>query len=337
MRYLNLISSITLFTLLLAATSCTSIVKGLSILHFNEQLATRWAPIHHQDVDVSGGNSLGGRSDYITSIDFDGDWVTTNNWEHTDDFPLTAHAYYSVVWTSTHWFIVYAFYHPRDWCDSFGCSIINSDHENDLEGLLAIVRRPEIFSEENFGTLEAIVTVFHNDFVSFKHIDSNFTQGEEDIEGFLTMQTFNGVPHPVTAQQAKGHGLKAYPHVKIEGDYGIIYRPTEVAQEPNDPNDRDVGYKLINLFLPGNMWARRNNSETFTNDGAFQGDDGANDAANAPWAWDDSNDGSQLTGGELATDPAKLTQIYFNDLGIFSTIYTYNPYQDIGCDYPERC
>lgn len=322
---------------LLSGSSCEPLITGLSFLDFNEKLAMRWAPIHHQDVDVTGSDSLGGRSDYISAIDFDGEWKTINNWENTGNFRLLAHAYYSVVWTRTHWFIVYAFYHPRDWCDFPGCSLANSDHENDLEGLMAVVRRPARFSRTDFGNLEAVVTVFHNDFFSFTPLGSPLTDGNEDIDGLLTMQQFGGELHPVTAQEAKGHGLKAHPFVKIEGGDGVIYFPTGVSEVPSSPNDRNVGYKLVNLVLPGSMWDRRNNPETFASFGSFRGDNGKDNAAHAPWAWDDGDDGAALQGGELAVDPAKLTRIYFGGLGTFATSYTYNPYQNISCQFPDTC
>ncbi|MEU3961137.1 hypothetical protein AB0F42_15100 [Streptomyces buecherae] len=38
-----------------------------------KELAEWWAPVHFQDVDTSGATGVGGKSDYITSYDFDGD------------------------------------------------------------------------------------------------------------------------------------------------------------------------------------------------------------------------------------------------------------------------
>ena len=40
----------------------------------------------------------------------------------------------------------------------------------------------------------------------------------------------------------------------------------------------------------------------------------SNNSANAPWGWDDSNDGSVYK-GEMALDPAHLTDVYFDGLG----------------------
>lgn len=327
-------------TPVLMANSCFQTVKPIvtvaAFLSFNDSLALRWAPIHTQDVDVTGGNSLNGKSDYITNIDFDGDWNTLNNWENTPNFPLRAHVYYSVVATRTHWFIVYAFFHPRDWTDIpiFGGL---DTHENDLEGVLAIVKRPPAFNNDDFGELVGIVTVFHNDFYSYTPVGSPLTSGDEDIDGTVNMKDFDGVLHPRTAQEAKGHGIKVPPHVRIRGGDGIKYFPKDFAQEPAGPNDRDVGYKLVNIFFGNGLWDRRNNSETFHSFGSFRGDNGVDNSAKAPWAWDDHDDGSALQGGELAVDPAKLTQIYFNGLGDFSLTYKYNTYKGITCDWPNGC
>jgi len=84
------------------------------------QLALRWAPVHYQDVDQTGGHALGGAADYLAAYDFDGNLDGRDNWDHAGNaaFPLRATAYYSVVETSTHWFVVYLFFHPRDWSDS---------------------------------------------------------------------------------------------------------------------------------------------------------------------------------------------------------------------------
>ena len=78
------------------------------------ELALRWAPVHYQDTDSSDYDA-----DFLTRIDYDAEWNTLNNWEHQDDNPATlaGWTYYSVVETETHWFLLYGFYHPRDWED----------------------------------------------------------------------------------------------------------------------------------------------------------------------------------------------------------------------------
>ena len=320
----------------LTASGCEPIFQALSFLEFNQRLAYRWAPIHSQDVDVTGGSGVGGKADFITNIDFDGEWDTLNNWENTDNHPLRAYVYYSVVATRTHWFIVYAFYHPRDWSDLPVVGGLD-EHENDLEGVLAIVKRPAAFSNDDLGEFLGIVTVFHLDFFSFTPSGSPLTDGDESIDGTVNMSNFDGVPHPRTAQEATGHGIKVPPHVRIRGGGGIKYFPKGFAQQPANANDRDVGYELVNIFDGGGLWDRRNNSETFHSFGTFRGDNGADNSAHAPWAWDDHNDGSSLQGGEIALDPAKLVQKYFDGLGNFDRTYTYNAYRNISCNWPSGC
>ena len=301
---------------------------------FYERLAERWAPVHYQDVDQSGGDGLGGKADYITAINYDGDWDALNNWENLElpGMDMAAYCYYSVVQTSTHWFIIYAFFHPRDWTDNpFGSHL--DTHENDLEGVLAIVKRPDQALPENFGQLLGIITVYHLDFYSYTAPGSSLTDGQESIDGVLQMENVpdqQGALHPVTAQQAKGHGIKAYPLVQIEGGDGIKYFPSvDIAEVPSNPNDRNVKYKLVNIFEQGGLWDQRNNQATFYSNGIFRGDNGVNNSAKTPWKWDDKNDGDQLTGGELGSDPAKLVKIYFDGLGSFSETYEYNLYQGI--------
>ena len=53
------------------------------------ELALRWAPIHYQDVDATGSHALGGRSDYITKVDYDGDLNGRNNWDRAGNTDLT--------------------------------------------------------------------------------------------------------------------------------------------------------------------------------------------------------------------------------------------------------
>jgi len=84
-------------------------------INFYEQLALRWAPVHVQYVNKKGKDGLAGRADYITAVDFDGDWDMNNNWDNlsNESHQLKAHVYYSIVQTSTHWFINYAFFSSK--------------------------------------------------------------------------------------------------------------------------------------------------------------------------------------------------------------------------------
>ena len=303
----------------------------------HQELAYRYAPIHYQDVDVTGSQGLDGLGDFITAFDFDGNFHGIDNWDNTPYYTLYAHAYYSVVETATHWFLVYAFFHPRDWVDNS----YSGSHENDLEGLLVIVERPNAAHQSAFGELLGIVTVFHNHFFSFVPAGSRLQDGEEDIDGVLSFEDHDGALHPMTAQESKGHGLKAWPYVGSEdGDFrggdGIRYYPSlTTAGVPRNANDRAVPYRLVDIHEPGGLWDRRFDPDTFADFGVFVGDDhnfwsGPN-KAHAPWKWDDGDDGGayDVPSGALALDPAWVMSVYFSGYGELDRAYTFNPYKDI--------
>jgi len=295
------------------------------------QLALRWAPVHYQDVDQTGGHALGGAADYLAAYDFDGNLDGRDNWDHAGNaaFPLRATAYYSVVETSTHWFVVYLFFHPRDWSDSV--FEFDTEHENDAEGVMLAVRR----DGSAFGQLQAAVTVAHKDFFSFVPGGGAWTSGGESTDGALQMMTLGDGAHPVTAQQAKGHGLKARPAYDIVGD-GIVYFPSlTTAGVPTQPDDRNVSYQLVDILAPGGLWDQRDNASLFASFGSFAGDTSGGcgsgtlgcdtNAANAPWGWDDHDDGPGR--GALASDPAGLVRAYFTIPETVSTTYTFNPFR----------
>ena len=98
----------------------------------HEDIAIHYAPQIDQAVNVL--LSAGGRGDFITAVDYDGDWSCLNNWENLTKGDLGAVVYYYVQETDTHYYVGYYFYHPRDdaevWLDR---------HENDLEGIMLCV------------------------------------------------------------------------------------------------------------------------------------------------------------------------------------------------------
>ncbi|GAB2476072.1 hypothetical protein GCM10027063_16170 [Promicromonospora xylanilytica] len=291
------------------------------------EVAQRWAPIHYQDVDQTGTNALGGRSDYLAAYDFDGDLDARNNWDNTGSHALAATAYYSVLETGSHWFVTYMFFHPRDWSDS----IFDTEHENDAEGVMVAVQK----DGSAFGTLRGAVTVAHTDFFSYTPSGSTWGPGAENIDGTLEMATspHDGLARPVTAQEAKGHGLKARPGYDIRGD-GVVYHPAGRAEVPEHPDDRDVSYRLVDVHAPGGLWDQRANPQLFASHGTFAGDrsggcgDGgiscSQNSANAPWGWDDGDDGPGR--GALATDPAGLAANYFSIPEPLDRTYVNNPY-----------
>lgn len=291
---------------------------------FDLQLAMHHAPIVYQDTDDSDA-----AADFITAFTYDGNQIADDNWDNFSSRRgvLYSRVYYSVVETELYWFLTYSFFHPRDWTDhSF-----DQEHENDFEGLLAIVRK----DGSRFGQLLGIVTVFHLDFYSFVPNGSPLTDGSEDIDGTLTLQAWGGSRHPVVSIEAKGHGVKAWP---FAGDFsgsaqedGVIYRPrTPGSSEPSLPssgNDRDVQYLLIDVRTT--LWSRqlsealvsRSAADTFATWGTLKGNESGScgdgitvtcseDSAHLPWAWDDGDD--DVANAVLALDPSILADVYFN-------------------------
>ncbi|AXT52230.1 hypothetical protein D1818_15800 [Aquimarina sp. BL5] len=295
---------------------------------FYLDLAYQHAPVHYQDVDRTGSHGLSGKADYITRYDFDGDLNAKNNWDNIANSSRKGNAvgYYSVVETSTHYFITYAFFHPRDWTDIWFLYRLD-EHENDLEGVLTIVKK----DNSTYGKAIGIVTVFHSDFYSYKASNSGLTNGNEDIDGTLTTQNHNGVNRFKTSAEAKGHGIKAHAKQQPGGSDYVVYFPSKTTSEyPSDIYDRNVKYKLVNIFENGGMWDQRFNTDLFSNAKSFQKSYG-NGSANAPWNWDDKNDGGNqgLLAGGIAYYPAHLVDEYFDGLGGFSKTYIYNPYLGI--------
>jgi hypothetical protein len=296
---------------------------------FRAALALRYAPIHQQEVHRRGSHALGGAADYITSVDFDADDDASNNWDNAGDarFPLAAHAYYSVVETPSHWFITYQFFHPRDWSSTF----FETEHENDSEGVLFAVAR----DGSRFGALRAAVTVVHADFYSYVPASSRWSSGREDVDGKLTLQSFAGELHPVTASQAETHAIKAWPYYSIRTE-GVVYYPSlTTAEVPSSPNDRSVQYQLHDMLEPGGLWARRANPRLFVRYGTFAGNTSGGcgkgvflcrrDAAHAAWAWNDHDD--QSPSGAMATDPAGLVRAYFSTQERVANVYDFNPFR----------
>lgn len=317
------------FALASTLTSVSAHADSARDASFRTALGLRWAPIHHQQTHRDGRHSLDGAADYLTSFDFDGDFDARNNWENCGNprYPLTAHAYFSMTETRSHWFVIYVFFHPRDWSSRF----LETEHENDSEGVLVAIER----DGSRFGTLRAAVTVVHDDFYSYVPPGSPWRSGHEDIDGELSLQPFEGELHPVTAQQAESHALKAWPYYSIAHE-GIIYYPSQTEAElPASSDDRDVRYRLHDLLEVGGLWQRRDDVALFASFGSFAGDTAGDcgagalwcgsNSAHAPWGWNDRDD--TLPSGTMARDPALLFARYFDTRRALSRAYRFNPFR----------
>jgi hypothetical protein len=307
------------------------------------QLAAHWAPVWYHDSDSS--NYKG---DYIVAYDFDGDTRSDNNWDNLNKagVDLRAVIYYSVVETQTHWFILYADFHPQDWDENCQPIPFGPDkcHENDMEGAMVVVRK----DGAPHGKFELLYTEAHNNlhiFTNDKTISASHTKHLESVP-----VTWENGSHPELYVESKGHGVCALryngsKHCKhpvsgnpppFPGGDGIVYRYKGVAQLPKSGNDRDVGYALVPLTTT--IWARRKDicdsgctfDGTMTYEGqsigkAFDGDSHGDDKANPPWAWDDPEDGPVLRGGFFFR-PAETVLTHLKVSGAWSKTYLVNPF-----------
>jgi len=310
---------VTLFMLATLLAASESRAQG----HFH--LAAHYAPVIYQDVVCTE------YGDYITRIDYDGDYVGINNWENlgypTKARRLPAFVYYSVIETSTHYFITYALFHPAD---DFHCHF--ADHENDLEGVVLTVQK----DSSTYGTLRLVQLQSHLDFYQYGTSGSGgIRERNEDTDGTIYVDQGS---HPRVYVEGGGHGIR---HRKKGGAPSVVYRYEGSAEDPDEAGYASTGYDLLSIF--SEMWERRYNccgsGHLFDKRGNYSGrrgffvpkigrkldgDNGANDAANAPWNWSDNDD--PWADGDWFMDPAGYQLWQFKWSESFSTNYTHHPF-----------
>ncbi|NHK30197.1 MAG: hypothetical protein FK730_02520, partial [Asgard group archaeon] len=249
------------------------------------ELAYYWAPVWYQDTDSSAY-----RSDYITNFDYDGNWIGNDNWNNLELYPLNATIYYSILETETHWFIGYYDFHPRDWSIS-GLF----QHENDMEGVLVVVKK----DGSDWGQFYCMVTEAHTNF--YQYIDyetpasANLTGNYDNIDGDVEFETVNNYylnfnfsshGHPIVYIESKGHGVNGaerWEDDNFPGNDGVIYKPMGKSEEPLSGNDRNVSYTLTSIDV---FWELRYGpygaGHTLGSFSSFDGDDYGEDKANPP-------------------------------------------------------
>ena len=237
-------------------------------------IASRFAPVFYQALGDAP------RSDYITNFDFDGDWRGDNNWNNlaNTDLALKAYIYYAVSETSTHFFIHYAVFHPRDYKGGERRGTLLSQiiregskvgakydptgladeaalaHENDMEGALVVVKKKGNHLED--AQVVFVETLAHNHFNRYR---------VEDAEpGFLPVKLDGN--HPVLYIEPKGHGIEAFVGDLKQTSKKDFLRYV-AGDHPEDPTTTDalcrnletnactssVSYTLISLST---LWAK---------------------------------------------------------------------------------
>ena len=281
----------------------------------HEELARHYAPVIHQGVASN--------QDFITAADFDGDWIGNNNWENQSTGDLSAHVYYSVAETETHWFLFYSLFHPRDYTRD-PCESSDGCHENDMESLQVVVAK----DGTSFGRLLVVETLAHSHiylYVADQSVKGNAlpVKASARIEG----------DRPVVYVETYGHGI--YGQRKILVPHAVIYRVGEQAETPEGLQDSDVSYQLVPIYET--LWAHRDEigpgqafDQPFNYRGhilpaTFDGQNYGEDKANTPWGYNQET-GDALSRGDFFLDPAKALAYHVSFGADFSLEYVYNPY-----------
>ena len=252
----------------------------------DHDIAVRFAPTFYQALGPDP------RFDYITRFDFDGDWRGDNNWQNAADerHALAASVYYAVSETRTHYFAMYAAFHPRDYkggnergallsevirdgarrVGEFDPTGLSQDailaHENDMEGVLVVARK--VGSDPRFAEVVRVETLAHNAFLKY-------TPTGDGARG-LEQVTVRGQSAELFVEP-KGHGIEAYvgnDAQRRSAEQGfVIYRYNGRAEEPGvgrmvlgNSRRESVGYELVPLY--DTLWARAHGGEgeTFGDD-----------------------------------------------------------------------
>lgn len=268
----------------------------------HEEIAIHYAPQIDQAVNVL--LSAGGRGDFITAVNYDGDWTCLNNWENLTSGNLGAVVYYSVQETDTHYYVGYYFYHPRDdaeiWLDM---------HENDLEGVMLCVPK----SEGGYLPPEMMYTQGHGNvyFYTANSLESVHMLAGSNHGGFLALDGDRAhiyiCPNGTLVNQ--GHSVESAANHSTYwsvGNSGVRYvygGQADMPQYWNGPFEHNLcSYDLRPL---DELWAFRNGpydgTGVFGAYNAFDGDNWGEDKANPPWAW--RNKTIYGFGGSFLSDP----------------------------------
>jgi hypothetical protein len=286
--------------------------QALTPLVSKNALAFHWAPRHVQDVNKA---SMNGKPDYITRVDYDFDFNTRNNWDNLGNFSAISSAYFAIAESTTHFFIYYMFYHPRDWSSGLAY-----EHENDAEGALMFVRK----DGSPFGKFEGMITQAHGDFNAYRDPNVALTMGSagRPVNTLTSIVTApENFARPLTYQEAEGHGFYGCgSHITncFRSDDGIHYIPTQgsgAVPPAIIPNQTQVpvAYSLIDLTEPNGLFARRFDTNMLANNRTFQADSSGTcggflnlrctGSAGIIWAWDPN---------EFGRDPAGFVRRHFN-------------------------
>jgi hypothetical protein len=194
-------------------------------------LAKRFAPVLVQEQR--------GRADLLAALDYDGNWNGRDNWENLERFPQKAVVYAHTIETKSHAYLLYAFFHPRDW---YRVNVMRVQHENDLDGALVVVSK---------GLGEQVLLVETTGKGPLERYSADSGLATDGVKGPLKLEG----ERPILKLSAFDHAVTAYRGRSVRSEKGAIYRYRGVAESPEGGDGRDVGYDLQDLSEV--LWARR--------------------------------------------------------------------------------
>ena len=296
------------------------------------------------------------KSDYLARFDLDGDWEGDNNWANAEKGSSQAYVHYAVMETSTHWFLIYNLFHPRDYSDN---CVAGTCHENDNEGLILTVEK----DGTPHGRLLVMETLAHNNIYSYradKRVKKNVHKPDGDVE-------FYQASHPVVFVESGGHGIygsddrhSSFSLKKDEfrGGTGVTYIYKGVAERPRYANARKVGYDLLPIYDYWWQRAHGGDGEGRSFDayhvyepyggrprppegriaGSFLGRKFGSNKAKPFWGWHDRRTQKKkvLAPGQWGLDPAYGVSQNLRIPGPVSLDYTFNPFLGIGTPSPTK-
>lgn len=220
------------------------------------QIALKYAPIICQQ---TAGDENARYQDFFCRVDYDGNLKTNDNWNNLDLFKddLRAEVYFSLVETTSHYFILYSVYHPRDWKPLSG-------HENDMEHAQVVVKK-----QGRGGAVQFLSTNAHHDYYVYyneaavdlpeewrrnQYKGTVFLDGDHPIifvQPGTGANVFGGIGHGilgVVGSTRRRWRAGSNPSFNFSGGQGVVGFPDQnnEGEIPDRRQEaRNIKYKLI--------------------------------------------------------------------------------------------
>ena len=314
------------------------------------EIAERYAPILYQEV---------GRAphDYIRKIDFDNDFVGRNNWNNSGGGDQKGYMYYDLKETRTHYYLTYSWFYARRESGAISFLRFANQHENDMAGVMVVVRK----NAKPLHEVEMVLSAGGKKMHSYSPTKKGRwkTKGVDNLGWSGTLKFVDEVDHPFfdahrihpqIFAKKYSHDVSVYNGRDDRDAFnrkdGVVYYPTGTAEKPESKRDKMVGYQLlpfseiIQKANDRNLFAKRTirvGPDKIVMPKAFSGNEGADNSALPPWSWSheemESKAGPRDRGshrevvvapGAMFADPAgTLSRLYQLPSG-FSRVYLRN-------------